>query len=131
MDSLFLSAVLLLSAVRVPPLAVARFLRLGWSRAIGLGCTGFRPDDDLGAVPKLIGAIDDDTLAGREAGKNLHTIAFGYAKLHRPHRHRAVGVDEVDEGAGRAALDARGRDRRDVLVGIEQEADVHELVRVQ
>src|SRR3984885_14657711 len=101
MDSLFLSGCLFLSAIGPPPLAVARFIGLG--RGVCLGRI-IRPNDDLGAVPELVSAVNDDAVAGRKTGKNFHAIAVGYTKLNYPNRYRAVGIDKVDEGARRAAL---------------------------
>src|SRR5579871_903029 len=130
MDSLLLSAVLLLSVLGTSRLAAAGFIAAGGGR-VGLGRVVLRADDDLGAVAELVGAVDHNALAGCEAGKDFDALAFGYAELDRPNRYRRVVIDDVDEGAGRPALDACGRDRRDVGVGIEQQANVDELVRVE
>src|SRR5579859_376210 len=90
-----------LSAVRTPLLCTGLVL------ARRLARFGLRSNIDLGAVAQLVGAVDHDAIARRQPGDNLDTIAIGRAKLDRADRHRAVGVDNVDERARHAALDAR------------------------
>ena len=68
---------------------------------------------------------------GAQPGANLDAVAVGDAELDRADRDGAVGIDEIDERAGHAALDARRRHRGDVLVGVEQQPDVDELVRIE
>ncbi len=69
-----------------------------------------RGDEDLRAVAQTIGAIDDDAIARRQTlGDRDHAVILG-PKLNLAHRHRIVGVDQVDIGPGRAALN--GGERR-------------------
>ena len=57
--------------------------------------------------------------------------AIGDAKRDLAHGDGAVGVDQIDEGAGQAALDRGDRRDRHVLVLVDQKLDVDELVRVE
>ena len=50
---------------------------------------------------------------------------------HRPHHSLALGIDHIDEGSVRPALDRGGRHHDDLLERIDQEADVDELSRPQ
>src|ERR1700722_7064095 len=123
---------LLLSVFRTPFLAAARLIRIcrfaGISRLVGVG---LRSHVDFRAVPQLVGTVDYDAIAWRQPGDHLHTLALGHAELDRADRYGAVGINEVDERAGHTALDTRRRHRRDVLVGVDQQPDIDELVRVE
>src|ERR1700722_18692388 len=63
--------------------------------------------DDLGAVAQAVDAVSDDGVAQRNAGYDRLALALGDTQLDRLDRHGAVGIDGIDEGAGRAALDCR------------------------
>src|ERR1700730_5287831 len=125
---------LLLPAVGTLPLA-ARWI--GPARAatgVGPGRrarVSRRPYVDFCAVAQLVGAIDDDTVAHRKPGTNLDTVTIGDAELDLADRYGAVVIDEIDEGAGNPALNARRRHHHDILVGIDQEPDIHELVGIE
>src|SRR5258708_39794347 len=105
-------------AVRPPSLLAAACLvairRGGAGRRVS--AVGFGPHDDLRTLAELVGAVDHDAIAGLKARKYLDPIAVGDAELDRAYRHRAVFPQQIDEGAGHAALDARGRHRHHVLV---------------
>src|SRR5882757_11329727 len=57
-------------------------------------------NDHFGALAQLVGAVDHDAIAGRNSRNHLDAVAVGDAELDRPHRDGAVGIDEIDEGAG-------------------------------
>src|SRR5215831_20800091 len=139
---------LLRSAVRTPPFPAARVVLAfpgAWvvlvvpsvrvvlaGRRSGVWVAGVSrlSQDDLGAVTQLVGAVDHDAIARRKSRKHLHAIAVGHAELDRTHGNGVVsGIDQIGKGSGHAALDARSRHRGHVLVGVEQQADVDELVR--
>src|SRR5713101_5698562 len=71
------------------------------------GCrarVGARPAD-LGAVAQAVRTVDDDLVADLQAAGDLHLLAVGRAQLDDTDFDRVVGLDEIDEGAGLAALD--------------------------
>src|SRR6516165_4445079 len=63
----------------------------------------------LQSVAQTIGAVDDDALAGRQTGIDRGDIGVDRSGADLPYRNRVVGIDDVNVGAGRAALDCRGR----------------------
>src|ERR1700728_632136 len=102
MDSLFLPV------VRTSFLAAARLVRIcRFCRGCRIGRVSLRSYIDLRAVTQLVGAVDHDAVARRQSRLNLHTFALCHPELDRADRYGVVGVDEVDERAGHAALDAR------------------------
>ena len=86
---------------------------------------------DLGAVLQPVGAVGDDDLAGFKPLGDRDLLAVVGAERHRLHGHRVVGLDEVDEGARRAALDRRARHDRGALQRVDQQLHVDELVGEQ
>src|SRR5579864_6362363 len=60
-----------------------------------------------GTLAQLVGPVDNDLVAGFHAGKHRHTLALVRPKLDRHDRNRIVGLHQIDERAGRAALDRR------------------------
>src|SRR6516162_9259136 len=79
--------------------------RSGWpSRGAVLAGNGH-----LQSVAQTISAIDDDALACRQSGIDRGDIAIDWSGADLPHRNRIVGIDDVNVGAGRAALYRRGR----------------------
>src|SRR5262249_31773885 len=92
----------------VPVLAARRLparRRLGRRRAARRRALAGGTQDDLGAVAQLVGAVDDDPVAGLQARQHGHLVAVGRAGLHRPHGDGVIGVDQVDEAARGAELD--------------------------
>src|SRR5579871_6834886 len=109
-------------ALGAPALAAARLVTRcgGGASRRGVTAAGLGPHDHLGALAQLVGAVDHDAIAGLDSREDFDTIALSDAELHRPHGHRAVLLEQVDKGAGYAALDAGGRHRDRVLVRVEQ-----------
>src|SRR3984957_11916909 len=86
---------------------------------------------DLGAFLEPVGAVGDDDLARLQPLGDGDLLAVVGAERHRLRGHRVVGFDNVDEGAGRAALDRRVRHDVGALQRVDLELDVDELVREQ
>ncbi len=83
-------------------------------------------DRDPRPVAQPVGAVDDDPVARRETGLDLHLVAVDDTEFHRS-RGDFVIVDEIDVSSGSAALDRRSRHRDDVIQGADQQSDVDEL----
>src|SRR5262249_51892454 len=81
----------------------------------------------LGAVAQLVGAVDDDAVARRQALFDRDAVLAGGAELHRLHRHGLVVVEQVHEGAGRAALDCGRRHDGRAPERVYQQPDIDEL----
>src|SRR5437867_9653358 len=61
-------------------------------------------DGDAGAVPQLVGAIDNHLVARRETRLHCDPFAIGWPKADGAYGHCVVRVDQIDKGAGRATL---------------------------
>src|SRR6185437_14854478 len=86
-------------ALPAPLAGLARRLTGGLGAAFG--------DLHLGAFLEPVGAVGDDDLTRIEPFDDSDLLAFIGAERHRLRGHGVVGLDQIDEGAGRAALDRR------------------------
>ena len=81
-------------------------------------------DTHLGAVLQPVGAVDDNHLPRLQPVGDRDPLAVARTQLHRLHRDRIVRLDEVDKGAGGAALDRSGRDRPAVAHRVDQQLEL-------
>src|SRR5579871_3978853 len=79
---------------------------VGGGRGGSGGGVGRGANCDLRAVAQLVGAVDNDAVARLETRLHLDAVAIRYPQRHLADRHRAVGVDEINECSGNAALHA-------------------------
>src|SRR6185437_2335661 len=98
--ALLLVALLLSFPAAAGLVAIRRSGAGGWASAAGLGA-----HDDLGVLAQLVGAVDHDAIAGLQPREHLDPVAFRHAELDRAHGDGAVLLEQIDEGAGHAALD--------------------------
>ena len=67
----------------------------------------------------------------RQARQDRDALALNGPELDFGHRDLVVGIDQIDKGAGRAALHRRGRRDHDVLERVDQQLGVDELLGEQ
>src|SRR5579862_2112740 len=96
-------------------------------RARGAG--SLLPQQHLGTVLELVGAVDDHGLPGLEPLRDGHVGGVARTQGELAHAHRLVGIDHISVGAGCAALYAGLRNERGAVQRIQQQYDVHELLR--
>ena len=96
----------LIAAAAAAPARCALRRRRAWRRRL----PDFLAQHDLGAVAQLVGAVDHDLVARLRARSSPRRARrrCGPSLTVRT-RDRVVGLHQIDEGAGRAALDRRGR----------------------
>src|SRR2546425_2276270 len=105
--------------------AFASFARTAFDRRSAARCVR---NLHFCAVAQAIAALDDHPLARRKAGLDRDAVAFGDADAHFAQLDRFVLFDDVDESSLPAAHDGRVRNERRPAPGIEQHANVDELI---
>ena len=106
-------------------------LRRGGRRGLSLGGSLGARHDHTHPVTQPIAAVDDHSITQREARIDRRRGAVGRTEADRPHRHRVVGIDQIDVGARRPALDRRRRHGGNVVQRAHQQLGIHKLVRKQ
>src|SRR5882762_6795679 len=120
-----LVSLLLVLAALAAFTAFASFARAAFDRRSASRCVR---NLHFCAVAQAIAAFDDHQLTGSEAGLDRHAVAFGDADAHLAQLDRSVLFDDIDEGPLPAAHDGRVRNERRPAPGIEQHANVDELI---
>ena len=85
--------------------------------------------DHARAIAQEVGAVDHNALGDRQTGIDRRHRAVSRADADRPDGHGVVGVDDIDIGVRRAALNRRRRHRDRIVQGLYQKLSVDELVR--
>ena len=85
----------------------------------------------LRAFAQAVGAVDHHHVAGRQSGRHCDIVAVGLAEFQHAHAGLAVGADDIGVIARRAMLHGGGRRGDGVLQGVDQQADIDELVGKQ
>src|SRR5438132_6702843 len=84
-------------------LSLLLILRLRWVFRGGRGRLR-RRDRDLGAVAQPVGAVDHDALTRFQPRQDRDALPVARTELDLLHSDRVLRLDDIDEGAGRAAL---------------------------
>src|SRR6185312_13722849 len=79
---------------------------------------------DLGAVAQPVDAVDHHLVADRETLGDGDLLAVGRAGFDQADGDGVVGLHEIDEGAGLAALDRGDRDGDGVLHRVGEQTDI-------
>ena len=86
---------------------------------------------DFAAFVEPVDARHHHFVARLETVCDFRVVAFRRAFRHLAHRHRGIGLDQVDILSRCGALDRGRRDQRHALLLLHQEVNVHELLREQ
>ena len=90
-----------------------------------------RVERHLRARLELVDAVDHDDLSGGDPLPDHRVVALRELHGDVAHLDRGIGLDDVHEDVLRAALKRGRRDDHDPVEGVDEEARVHELVRIQ
>src|ERR1700722_318320 len=99
----------------VSGLALAAALGRSLARSLAPWGRRGRRDDHRRAVPQPVGPIGHHFLATLQSRRDRHEAAVSRPDLHRAHRDRVVGIDDINVGAGLAAWHRRDRNANRIL----------------